>query len=137
MQVEQGTVEGNWRPVIVADGRVCAEIRTLEEEIERAAWSAGRVASEHGYDDDVVVYCSELARVAEEEDVTRFLQELGWFFQRSYLRSLNRCPLSGLVGARGLLCLDVGGCDDVGSVVAGCAMRGGGWVGCGCVVQVG
>lgn len=95
--MEQDTLEGNWKPVIVADGPVCAEICTLEDEIERAAVRAGRVAEELGYEDSVVVYCSELARVAEEEDVTRFLQELGWLFQRSYFRSLNGGSASTLV----------------------------------------
>lgn len=97
LQVDQDTLEGNWKPVIVADGPVCAEIRTLEDEIEVAGVRAGRVAEEYGFDESVVVYCSELARLAEEEDVTQFLHELGWFFQRSYFRSLNCPSLSTLV----------------------------------------
>lgn len=95
--MDSDTLGGNWKPVIVADGPVCAEIRTLEDEIEMAALTAGRVAEEYGYDDSVVLYCTELARLAEEEDVTRFLHELGWFFQRSYFRSLNCSSLSTLV----------------------------------------
>ena len=97
MQVDQDTLEGNWKPVIVADEQICAEIRSLEGEIEMAAFRAGRVAEAHGYEECVVAYCSELARLAEEEDVTRFLHELGWFFQRSYFRSLDCSPLSTLV----------------------------------------
>lgn len=89
MKVDQDTVQGNWKPVIVADGLVCAEIRTLEDEIEMAALIAGRVAEQHGWNPSVVLYCSELARVAEEEDVSQFLSELGWYFQRSYFRYLN------------------------------------------------
>lgn len=101
MQVDQDTLAGSWKPVIVADGPVCREICTLESEIERAGWIAGRVAEGHGFDESVVVYCAELARVAEEEDVTRFLHELGWFFQRSCFRSLNS-SLAHLVSEIGL-----------------------------------
>lgn len=90
--MDQDTLEGNWKPIIVADGPVSAEICTLETEIDRVAFIAGRVAEGHGYDQSVVLYCTELARLAEEEDVTRFLHELGWFFQRSYFRSLNSSP---------------------------------------------
>ncbi|KAG0613480.1 hypothetical protein M758_6G106000 [Ceratodon purpureus] len=99
IEVDQDTLEGNWKPVIVADGPVCAEIRTLEDEIEVAGVRAGRVAEEYEFDESVVVYCSELARLAEEEDVTQFLHELGWFFQRSYFRSLNCPSLSTLVSS--------------------------------------
>lgn len=87
--MDQDTLEGNWKPVIVADKLVAAEISTLEDEIETAALIAGRLAEQHGFDPFVVLYCTELARLAEEEDVTRFLSELGWFFQRSYFRYLN------------------------------------------------
>lgn len=89
MKVDQDTLQGNWKPVIVADEVVCAEIRTLEAEIDMAAVRAGRVAERRGYDPSVVMYFTELARVAEEEDVAQFLNELGWFFQRSCFRSLN------------------------------------------------
>lgn len=89
MKVDQDMLQGNWKPIIVADELVSAEICTLEAEIETAALIAGRVAEQHGFNPAVVLYCTELARLAEEEDVACFLNELGWFFQRSYFRYLN------------------------------------------------
>jgi hypothetical protein len=100
IEVDQDTLQGNWKPVIVADEVVCAEIRTLEAEIDMAAVRAGRVAEQRGYDSSVVLYFTELARVAEEEDVAQFLNELGWFFQRSCFRSLNYSSPAWQVSSR-------------------------------------
>lgn len=87
--MDQDTLEGNWKPVIVADGPVCAEIRTLEHEIEAAAMIAGKAAERQGFQQSDVLYCTEVARLVGEEEVTCFLHELGWFLQRSYSQHLQ------------------------------------------------
>lgn len=87
--MDQDSLVGNWKPVIVADKPVAAEICTLEDEIEMAAGFAEIRAKQYGLDPSLVLYCTALARLAEEEDVTQFLNELGWFFQRSYYGNLN------------------------------------------------
>lgn len=89
LQVTQDTLEGNWKPIIVADYQVCAEIRSLEDEIEAVATTAGKAAEQEGFPHSVVLYYTELARLMKEEEVTQFLHELGWFFQRSILQHLN------------------------------------------------
>lgn len=84
--MDQDTLEGNWKPIIVADGPICAEVRSLEHEIEAAAHKAGEAAKQQGLQSSAVHCCMELARLVEEEEVACFLHELGWFFQRSYVQ---------------------------------------------------
>lgn len=84
--MDQDTLEGNWKPIIVADGPICAEVRCLEHEIETAARKAGEAAKEQGLRPSAVHCCMELARLVEEKEVACFLHELGWFFQRSHVQ---------------------------------------------------
>jgi hypothetical protein len=105
--VECGNYGGDWKPVIIADGPVCAEICTLEDEIAVAASLAGAAAQRQGFQSSDVLDCTETMRLVAEEEVTCFLHELGWFFQRSYFQDLKDPPVVDLVCSQVLSCFGI------------------------------
>ncbi|CAK9857820.1 unnamed protein product [Sphagnum jensenii] len=102
VEVECGNYGGDWKPVIIADGSVCAEICTLEDEIAVAASLAGAAAQRQGFRSSDVLDCTETMRLVAEEEVTCFLHELGWFFQRSCFQDLKDPPVVDLISSRRL-----------------------------------
>lgn len=70
-QVEHNLL-GNALPVIVADREICAELRTLERELDQAS---DRQSS------DMDGFSSDETRKNREAEATDFLHELGWVFQ--------------------------------------------------------
>ncbi|CAK9190244.1 unnamed protein product [Sphagnum troendelagicum] len=102
VEVECGNYGGDWKPVIIADGSVCAEICTLEDEIAVAASLAGAAAQRQGFQSSDVLDCTETMRLVAEEEVTCFLHELGWFFQRSCFQDLKDPPVVDLISSRRL-----------------------------------
>ncbi|CAM6020726.1 unnamed protein product [Sphagnum balticum] len=102
VEVECGNYGGDWKPVIIADGPVCAEICTLEDEIAVAASLAGAAAQRQGFQSSDVLDCTETMRLVAEEEVTCFLHELGWFFQRSCFQDLKDPPVVDLISSRRL-----------------------------------
>ncbi|XP_021836587.2 squamosa promoter-binding-like protein 14 [Spinacia oleracea] len=71
IEVENG-VRGNCFPVIIADAKICQELRLLEREFYEA--KVGDVVME-----DQVQY---VASPHSHEEALHFLNELGWLFQR-------------------------------------------------------
>lgn len=82
LEVEHNTSKGNSLPVLVVDSAVCAEIRTLEDEIDDVTTKAAQVAEGRGLLPDEVSEFSYTARMGVEAEVTKFLLELGWLMQR-------------------------------------------------------
>ncbi|MQL98453.1 hypothetical protein Taro_031166 [Colocasia esculenta] len=77
LEVENG-FKGNSFPVIIADDKICQELRHLESEFENDVKSSDIMQEDQVYD---------CARRQSREDVLHFLNELGWLFQRSSIES--------------------------------------------------
>lgn len=78
IEVEGHDMRGNFFPVIVAEEDVCAEIRTLERYIDMP------FSSNHG-----VTKQNPDLQLKVKRQAIKFLHELGWLFQRSFLSQSN------------------------------------------------
>ncbi|XP_030527121.2 LOW QUALITY PROTEIN: squamosa promoter-binding-like protein 14 [Rhodamnia argentea] len=87
IEVENG-FKGNIFPVIVADAKICKELRLLESELEEEPRSRD-VSPEEGNQDSG---CQGSTRA----EILHFLNELGWLFQRNTNSSMLRDPDSSL-----------------------------------------
>lgn len=87
IEVENG-FKGNSFPVIVADAKICKELRLLESELEEEPRSRD-ISSDEGNQDSG---CQGSVRA----EILHFLNELGWLFQRNTTSSMLRDPDSSL-----------------------------------------
>lgn len=78
IEVEGHDMRGNFFPVIVAEEDVCAEIRMLERYIDMP------FSSNHG-----VTKQNPDLQLKVKRQAIKFLHELGWLFQRSFLSQSN------------------------------------------------
>ncbi|XP_065881441.1 squamosa promoter-binding-like protein 14 [Euphorbia lathyris] len=72
IEVENG-FKGNSFPVIIADATICKELRLLESELDEESKDCDIISEEQA---------QYSARPRSREEVLRFLNELGWLFQR-------------------------------------------------------
>nr|XP_029122793.1 squamosa promoter-binding-like protein 15 isoform X2 [Elaeis guineensis] len=77
IEVENG-FKGNSFPVIIADARICQELRVLESEFDEDVQTEDQV--------------QENGQPRSREDVLHFLNELGWLFQRTNTSSAPSSP---------------------------------------------
>lgn len=71
--------KGNSFPIIIADASICQELRALESDLEEDVQTT-----------DVIT--EEQVNNRSREDILRFLNELGWLFQRTYMSSSPSFP---------------------------------------------
>lgn len=83
IEVEGHDMRGNFFPVIVAEEDVCAEIRTLERYIDMP-FSSNQAVKKQNPDLQLKV----------QRQAIKFLHELGWLFQKSFLSQSNLGILS-------------------------------------------
>ncbi|KAF8022381.1 hypothetical protein BT93_F0038 [Corymbia citriodora subsp. variegata] len=83
IEVENG-FKGNSFPVIVADAKICKELRLLESELEEEPRSRDGSPDEGNQDSG--------CRVSSRAEILHFLNELGWLFQRNTISSMLRDP---------------------------------------------
>ncbi|KAI4336667.1 hypothetical protein L6164_015165 [Bauhinia variegata] len=72
IEVENG-FKGNSFPVIIADAKICKELRLLESEFDMGTNICDAISEEHAND---------FGRPRSRDEVLHFLNELGWLFQR-------------------------------------------------------
>ncbi|XP_017699940.2 squamosa promoter-binding-like protein 15 [Phoenix dactylifera] len=77
IEVENG-FKGNSFPVIIADARICQELRALESEFDEDVQTEDQV--------------QENGQPRSREDVLHFLNELGWLFQKTNTSSTPSSP---------------------------------------------
>lgn len=83
IEVENG-FKGNSFPVIVADAKICKELRSLESELEEEPRSRDGSPDKANQDSG--------CRVSSRAEILHFLNELGWLFQRNTTSSMLRDP---------------------------------------------
>ncbi|KAL3700045.1 hypothetical protein R1sor_018067 [Riccia sorocarpa] len=87
VEVERLGGGGDAVPLIVADSRMCTEIRALEQEIEKRGAIAADEAKRNGYPEEEVSHQIRVATTVAEHEVYSVLNELGWLFQKSQTTS--------------------------------------------------
>ncbi|KAJ7527214.1 hypothetical protein O6H91_16G042900 [Diphasiastrum complanatum] len=87
IEVEDEGVGGGFVPLIVADDKVCSELHTLEDEIQRVSSGAIAMAMENGISPEEVSNFVNAARSAIETEATYFLHDLGWVFQKAFWKT--------------------------------------------------
>ncbi|XP_030446783.1 squamosa promoter-binding-like protein 14 isoform X1 [Syzygium oleosum] len=83
IEVENG-IKGNSFPVIIADAKICKELRLLESELEEEPRSRDVNPDEGNQDSG--------CRGSSRAEILHFLNELGWLFQRNTTSSMLRDP---------------------------------------------